>query len=383
MGNYDAKFNAYETAIKQQDSWKKMTKRQRAEQMGRYSVGLQHDEIKAAKKAAGKKFAKELAKERADKQKMYENLWEQLDNQKTKYTLTTDPAKVTAGTIDDMFGTGKSNPVLDGLNNDYRFLEGRSDYKRAIGDVLKRRPEVNAGTIDDMFGIGKTNDTLDAMGDYYRALENQGGGNKFIDFLKNNKKALLIGAGVLAVAGLATWAISKYNDKKAEEEVAAANAAAVPPEADVNIEVEDIELPVFPGIVLPDDDIVVPYRPGMQPGAEDETTPEGEDGTVPGAVVPTTPKGKDVEKEEDTDNVSDAEKQVKPSEVATKEYVVKPGDNVWNIAKKELEEELGRKPYNREIAVRTKEILEKNNLKYEADNYTVLIYPGGKLDIAS
>ena len=64
-------------------------------------------------------------------------------------------------------------------------------------------------------------------------------------------------------------------------------------------------------------------------------------------------------------------------------YEVKENDNVWKIVKNILEDKLGRKPKNQEIADYVAKVLEKNDLKYEKDNSTVLIYPKDTLDIAS
>ena len=68
-------------------------------------------------------------------------------------------------------------------------------------------------------------------------------------------------------------------------------------------------------------------------------------------------------------------------------YTVVKGDNVWNIAKahlKELHKDVeGYKPTNLEILNHTKEIMELNGLKYEADGYRVLIYPEDKLKLSA
>ena len=65
MGNFDAKFGAYERAIKKDPAWQNMSKAERAEQMGRYADGLQQAEIKAARKAEGRAYARMLAEEKA------------------------------------------------------------------------------------------------------------------------------------------------------------------------------------------------------------------------------------------------------------------------------------------------------------------------------
>ena len=66
-----------------------------------------------------------------------------------------------------------------------------------------------------------------------------------------------------------------------------------------------------------------------------------------------------------------------------KKYTVKKGDCVWNIAKKLLtEENNGVKPTNAQIAVRTKEIMEANNLKYANKDGLVIIHPEQELKVA-
>lgn len=63
-------------------------------------------------------------------------------------------------------------------------------------------------------------------------------------------------------------------------------------------------------------------------------------------------------------------------------YVVKKGDNCWNIAKAELIKEKGGEiPTDKEIMERTYKILERNDLHFEPDKYTVLIYPNDTLNI--
>lgn len=396
MGTYDVKFHAYEQAIKKDPAWAKMTKQQRAEQLGRYSVGLQRDAEKAAKKAAGKQLAKELAAERKDKiklytdlfdqmdarnqkQKMYEELWEQLDK-KPKYNLVTDKFSITADKVDDMLGIGKDkNPVLDGMNDYYRFLEERSDIKRGIGKVLKDKPKITADKIDDMLGIGKKNEVLEAMGDYYKTLE-QKGGNKFLDFLKNNKKTLLIGAGIIAAVGVGTWLWNKFNTDEAENAKTKDQTGNV---VDAKSDSTNVAS-VIPGVVTNENDSTkVQVIPGVVTNENDSTNvkSDAQNGTV-----------KESDKTKDKESVNNDNKANKKDKVVSEQvintpsgqYEVKKGDNIWNIAKAQLADELGRRPYNREICQRRDEIMALNpNLKYEADNYTVLIYPKQTIKIAS
>lgn len=58
---------------------------------------------------------------------------------------------------------------------------------------------------------------------------------------------------------------------------------------------------------------------------------------------------------------------------------VKEGDNVWNIAKKDL----GSKATNAQIAKRTEELMKLNNLEYANDKGLVIIKPGDKIKLSA
>ena len=68
----------------------------------------------------------------------------------------------------------------------------------------------------------------------------------------------------------------------------------------------------------------------------------------------------------------------KATPVATGSVDVKDGDNVWNIAKKDL----GSKATNAEIAKRTEELMKLNNLEYANDKGLVIIKPGDKIKLS-
>ena len=71
-----------------------------------------------------------------------------------------------------------------------------------------------------------------------------------------------------------------------------------------------------------------------------------------------------------------------PFDDKTGKYIVRKGDNCWNIAKAELIKEKGGEiPTDEEVLKRTYKILERNDLHFEKDKYTVLIYPNDTLDI--
>ncbi len=71
-----------------------------------------------------------------------------------------------------------------------------------------------------------------------------------------------------------------------------------------------------------------------------------------------------------------------PFDTQSGKYVVRKGDNCWNIAKAELIKEKGGEiPSDKEVMERTLAIIKRNSLHFEADKYTVLIYPNDTLNI--
>lgn len=91
------------------------------------------------------------------------------------------------------------------------------------------------------------------------------------------------------------------------------------------------------------------------------------------------------EKKEADEAAKANENKREPDKVSGNEYEVVKGDCVWNIAKAHLKELNKDKadyvPSNVEILRRTKEIMEINDLHYEADNYVVIIQPGQKIKL--
>lgn len=62
-------------------------------------------------------------------------------------------------------------------------------------------------------------------------------------------------------------------------------------------------------------------------------------------------------------------------------HTVVKGDNVWNIAKKHLQDINGKKPTNAEILKHTKELMEINGLEFEPDGKRVMIRPNDELKL--
>ena len=161
-------------------------------------------------------------------------------------------------------------------------------------------------------------------------------GTKIGNFFKGKGgKATLIGLGIAALVGGAAWLFNKLSGKKSED------AAPVKPNPTSVPGKEDPEKPVAPGKEEPE----TPVAP--VPGKED---PE------------------------------------KPVNVVPKDYEVKPGDCVWNIAKqhlKDLSNDPNYKPTNAEILKHTKELMELNQLVFEPDGYHVMIYPKQQLKLSA
>lgn len=85
---------------------------------------------------------------------------------------------------------------------------------------------------------------------------------------------------------------------------------------------------------------------------------------------------------QDRKNAKDTNPNPSPTPVVSSNiHDVQKGDNVWNIAKKDLENK-GGKVTNAEIAKRTQELMKLNNLKYANDNGLVIIKPGQQIKLS-
>lgn len=98
-------------------------------------------------------------------------------------------------------------------------------------------------------------------------------------------------------------------------------------------------------------------------------------------TVPAAPK-KDTKQAAPVDTIEAKVVSEIPRDTDSGKYIVRKGDNCWNIAKAELiKENGGEMPSDEDILKRTYKILERNDLHFEKDKYTVLIYPNDTLNI--
>ena len=199
-------------------------------------------------------------------------------------------------------------------------------------------------------------------------------GSKFTKFLK---KAGKWGAIALAVGGLLYGGYKLFFDKKDDKAQKVDTPKQDKPQADGK-KPEDKTTPVKSG------GNQNPAPVGDDNGKTKPSDPaDGKDKTK---VVP-APVGGDSDKADKADKSDKADKADKAEDKANKtlpkDYTVKKGDNVLNIAKKRLQELNGKKPTDSEIMNYTKKLLEENKLEYEADGYTVIIHSGDKIRYAA
>lgn len=77
------------------------------------------------------------------------------------------------------------------------------------------------------------------------------------------------------------------------------------------------------------------------------------------------------DKPETTEQADTTKVETTKEEVKERYHVVEKGDNVWNIAKSDIDSTAT----NADVQKRTNELMERNNLKYENKDGLVLIYP--------
>lgn len=206
-------------------------------------------------------------------------------------------------------------------------------------------------------------------------------GSKFTKFLK---KAGKIGAALLVVGGL-FYGIKKLfgggdDDKKTQANTPVQEQDTPAPADETKKPAKGSDGETTPAPVGSDS----PTQPAKGGEKADDKAPA--DKKEPAKVVP-APVADDENKEDKVDKKDNAEKADKSEEARKRNdrtlpqnYTVKKGDNVWNIAKRRLQEMNGKKPTDKEIMNYTNELLKLNKLEYEPDGYTVIIHEGDNIE---
>lgn len=198
-------------------------------------------------------------------------------------------------------------------------------------------------------------------------------GSKFTKFLKKGGK---IGAALLVIGGL-FYGIKKLfgggdDDKKTQANTPVQEQKNTPAPADKTKKpAKGSDGETAPAPVGSDS----PTQPAKgEEKADDKAKPA--DKKDPAKATPAPVSGDEKETKE-SDKAEDKNRAL------PKNYTVKKGDNVWNIAKRRLQEMNGKKPTDREIMNYTNELLKLNKLEYEPDGYTVIIHKGDNIEYAA
>lgn len=207
-------------------------------------------------------------------------------------------------------------------------------------------------------------------------------GSKFTKFLKKGGK---IGAALLVIGGL-FYGIKKLlgggdDDKKTQANTPVQEQKDTPAPADKTKKpAKGSDGETTPAPVGSDS----PTQPAKgEEKADDKAKPA--DKKDPAKATP-APVSDDENKEDKVDKKDKADKPDKAenkNRPLPKNYKVNEGDNVWNIAKRRLQEMNGKKPTNKEIMNYTNELLKLNKLEYEPDGYTVIIHKGDNIEYAA
>lgn len=200
-------------------------------------------------------------------------------------------------------------------------------------------------------------------------------GSKFTKFLKKGGK---IGAALLVIGGL-FYGIKKLfgggdDDKKTQANTPVQEQKDTPAPADKTKKpAKGSDGETTPAPVGSDS----PTQPAKgEEKADDKAKPA--DKKDPAKATPAPVSGDEKETKE-SDKADKPDKAEDKNRALPQNYTVKKGDNVWNIAKRRLQEMNGKKPTDKEIMNYTNELLKLNKLEYEPDGYTVIIHEGDNI----
>lgn len=206
-------------------------------------------------------------------------------------------------------------------------------------------------------------------------------GSKFTKFLK---KAGKIGAALLVVGGL-FYGIKKLfgggdDDKKTQANTPVQEQDTPAPADETKKPAKGSDGETTPAPVGSDS----PTQSAKgEEKADDKAKPADKKDPAKATPAPVSDDENKEDKVDKKDNADKADKAEDKNRALPKNYTVKKGDNVWNIAKRRLQEMNGKKPTDREIMNYTNELLKLNKLEYEPDGYTVIIHKGDNIEYAA
>lgn len=194
---------------------------------------------------------------------------------------------------------------------------------------------------------------------------------------KGGKWALVgLAAAAVTAAGVGIYKAVKGNSDNKAQETEGADKANKPAQPE-KPQAKPTEEPPEEAPAKDEDPTKTDNKP------TDKTSSDKKTGSTTGsAAAATTGSAQNPDKTDKTDK-SDKTKTKTDDEtpdVPTVHTVVK-GDNVWNIAKKHLQDINGKKPTNAEILKHTKELMEINGLEFEPDGKRVMIRPNDELKL--
>lgn len=194
---------------------------------------------------------------------------------------------------------------------------------------------------------------------------------------KGGKWALVgLAAADVTAAGVGIYKAVKGNSDNKTQETEGADKANKPAQPE-KPQAKPTEEPPEEGPAKDEDPTKTDNKP------TDKTSSDKKSGSTTGsAAAATTGSAEDPDKTDKTDKADKAKTKTddETPDVPTVHTVVK-GDNVWNIAKKHLQDINGKKPTNAEILKHTKELMEINGLEFEPDGKRVIIRPNDELKL--
>lgn len=194
---------------------------------------------------------------------------------------------------------------------------------------------------------------------------------------KGSKWALVgLAAAAVTAAGVGIYKAVKGNSDNKAQETEGADKANKPAQPE-KPQAKPTEEPPEEDPAKDEDPTKTDNKP------TDKTSSDKKSGSTTGsAAAATTGSAQDPDKTDKTDKADKAKTKTddETPDVPTVHTVVK-GDNVWNIAKKHLQDINGKKPTNAEILKHTKELMEINGLEFEPDGKRVIIRPNDELKL--